>query len=142
MKQLTIEDVEVGTQLPALLVKPTTVQLMQYCAATWNTHRIHYDQAYASEEGYPGVLVQSHLHQAFLTRICTDWMGPAGRLKRLANEVRRFAIPGDELRVEGVVTDLNVGDRVAHIELKEVRLSDEVICAHGTAEVQLPRANP
>jgi len=37
---------------------PTTVDLFRYSAATYNGHRIHYDQAYARhEEGYPDLVV-------------------------------------------------------------------------------------
>lgn len=60
-----IENVEVGYELPNLIKQPTHVQLFRYSAITWNSHRIHYDQKYAAEEGYPDVLVQSHLHGAF-----------------------------------------------------------------------------
>ena len=38
--------------------RPTPVDLFRYSAATYNGHRIHYDQAYATgEEGYPGLVV-------------------------------------------------------------------------------------
>ena len=40
------------------LWRPTTVDLFRYSAATYNGHRIHYDQAYAKgEEGYPDLVV-------------------------------------------------------------------------------------
>jgi 3-methylfumaryl-CoA hydratase len=40
------------------LWRPTTVDLFRYSAATYNGHRIHYDQAYVTaEEGYPGLVV-------------------------------------------------------------------------------------
>jgi hydroxyacyl-ACP dehydratase HTD2-like protein with hotdog domain len=38
------EDVEVGTELPALEKIPTTVQLFRYSAVTWNAHRIHFER--------------------------------------------------------------------------------------------------
>ena len=38
---------------------PTAVDLFRYSAATFNSHRIHYDRPYATEEeGYPGLVVQ------------------------------------------------------------------------------------
>jgi 3-methylfumaryl-CoA hydratase len=37
---------------------PTPVDLFRYSAATYNGHRIHYDQAYArTEEGYPDLVI-------------------------------------------------------------------------------------
>lgn len=38
--------------------RPTPVDLFRYSAATYNGHRIHYDQAYVTGwEGYPGLVV-------------------------------------------------------------------------------------
>lgn len=119
---------------------PTTVQLFRYSAITWNTHRIHYDQAYARSEGYPDILVQSHLHGAFLTKLCTDWAGSPERLLRLQVSVRRFAVPGDVLisraRIIEETTESN--QTVVGLELEEIRENDEVVCATGHATVVIP----
>ena len=41
---------------------PTTVQLFRFSAITFNSHRIHYDEAYALEvEGYPALVVHGPL---------------------------------------------------------------------------------
>jgi len=36
---------------------PDALQLFRFSALTFNAHRIHYDQAYAREEGYAGLVV-------------------------------------------------------------------------------------
>jgi 3-methylfumaryl-CoA hydratase len=42
--------------------RPTTVQLFRFSAITFNSHRIHYDDAYAREvEGYPALVVHGPL---------------------------------------------------------------------------------
>ena len=57
----------VAETIGPLVRTPDRLQLFAFSAATWNTHRIHTDPGYAaSEEGYPDVLVQSHLHAAFI----------------------------------------------------------------------------
>jgi len=44
-----------------------TVQLFRYSALTFNGHRIHYDQRYATEvEGYPGLVVHGPLMATWL----------------------------------------------------------------------------
>jgi 3-methylfumaryl-CoA hydratase len=46
---------------------PDPVLLFRYSALTFNSHRIHYDQAYASgEESYPGLVVQGPLTATLL----------------------------------------------------------------------------
>ena len=144
MTQRFFDDVAVGDELVGFSITPSTVQLMRYCAVTWNMHRIHFDAAYAADEGYPGVLVQSHLHQAFLTRLCTDWMGARGRLRTLSNTVRRFATTDDELRLRGrVVQTIATEDHagLVTLEVEEVRARDDTVCASGRAVIELPSAH-
>ncbi|MQA84189.1 MAG: acyl dehydratase [Streptosporangiales bacterium] len=131
----------IGDEIEEQSHRPTQVQLFRYSAVTWNSHRIHYDRPYAEKEGYPDVLVQSHLHGAFLTKLCTDWMGEDGRLVRLALRVRRFAVPGDVLVCRGTVVDKAVvdGEGRVTLRLEEVR-SDGEVCAPGEAVVAFPLA--
>lgn len=43
-------------------VEPDPVLLFRYSALSWNSHRIHYDRAYVTEqEGYPGLIVHGPL---------------------------------------------------------------------------------
>ena len=62
------------------LWRPTTVDLFRYSAATYNGHRIHYDQAYArNEEGYPDLVVHGPFTAAKLFDLATRTAG--ARLK-------------------------------------------------------------
>lgn len=46
---------------------PDEAMLLRYCAITFNTHRIHYDHAYATQqEGYPALVVNGGLPLLFL----------------------------------------------------------------------------
>jgi acyl dehydratase len=141
MSQRYFEDVAVGDELPEQRHTQTHVQIFRYSAVTYNSHRIHYDKAYAEVEGYPDVLTQSHLHGAFLTQLCTDWMGADGRLEKLSLTVRRYAVPGDVLICRGKVTAVEPGGAsmgTVTLEIEELRESDGAVCAPGTAVVALP----
>jgi hydroxyacyl-ACP dehydratase HTD2-like protein with hotdog domain len=133
------EDVEVGTELPPLAKVPTTIQLFRYSAVTWNAHRIHYEREYALKEGHPDVLVQAHLHGAFLAQMITGWAGPRGRLVSFGWSNRARAIPGDTLTCTGRVTAKRVDGerRVVDLEIVETNQRGEV-CAPGKATVALP----
>ncbi|MDQ6523956.1 acyl dehydratase [Nocardioides sp. LHD-245] len=140
-RHLRFGDVQLGDRLPELRRVPTRLQVYRYSAVTWNSHRIHFDPDYAAAEGYPDVLVQSHLHGAFLTSLCTGWIGSAGRLRRLAVSVRRFAVPGDVLTCGGEVVGTERSDDglgLVHLDLKEIRESDDAVCAIASATVALP----
>ena len=138
------EDVAVGTELDPLTVRPTPTQLFRFSAATWNAHRIHYDVHYAGHEGYPGVLVQSHLHGCFLLRAALSWAGPGARLRRFGWRNRGIAVPGDTLTCTGTVTVHRVDESGAGIVecALEERNADGALCAPGTAVLELPRRSP
>lgn len=132
--------VRVGDRLPELRHVPSRLQLFRYSAVTWNGHRIHFDPDYAAQEGYPDVLVQSSLHNAFLVSLCTEWIGPGGRLIRLEASVRRYAVPGDVLVCGGAVTGVEPVDDdhgLVHLDLTEIREADQTVCAVATATVAL-----
>jgi len=135
-KQLLFEDVKVGTALPALIKHPTNVELFRFSAMTWNSHRIHYDKVYAQSEGYPDVLVQSHLHGCFLLQAVMDWVGPRSRVLGFRWQNRGIAIPGDVLTCGGKVIKAESG--VIECELEERNQKGE-LCAPGWARVELPR---
>ncbi|WP_067467773.1 FAS1-like dehydratase domain-containing protein [Actinomadura macra] len=138
------EDVAPGMALDPVTVRPTATQLFRFSAATWNAHRIHYDTRYAVHEGYPDILVQSHLHGCFLTRTALGWAGPRARLRRFSWRNRHIAVPGDTLTCTGLVTACHVdgaGAGIVECALEE-RNGDGVLCAPGTAVLELPRRPP
>ncbi|RFS86580.1 acyl dehydratase [Actinomadura spongiicola] len=143
MTPATFEDVTVGTALDPVTIRPTTIQLFRFSAATWNAHRIHYDVAYAVHEGYPDVLVQSHLHGCFLLRTVLAWAGPRARLRRFGWRNRGIAVPGDTLTCTGVVTACRVdGSGAGLVECAlEERKADGTLCAPGTAVLEFPRTS-
>lgn len=56
---------------------PDTKLLFRYSALTFNTHRIHYDQAYARDsELYPDLVVHGPLTATLLLKLCADNLGP------------------------------------------------------------------
>jgi hydroxyacyl-ACP dehydratase HTD2-like protein with hotdog domain len=134
---------QLGDAIGELVREPTAAQLFQFSAATWNTHRIHYDRAFALEEGHPDVLVQSHLHACFLAQAVVSTWGPAARLQRIGWQNRGLAIPGDRLTVSGRVVGVErAGDELrADLELQEHNQRGE-LCVKGWATVVLPRGGP
>lgn len=125
---------KVGDTIGPTVWRPTTVQLFRFSAVTWNAHRIHFDRTYALKEGYPDVLVQSHLHGAFLAQTVLRWAGPGSSLVRFTWENRHYAIPGDTLTCEGTVTEMQ-GETLT-CELTETNQHGRV-CAPGWATVAI-----
>lgn len=57
------------------VIDASALLLFRFSAFTFNGHRIHYDQAYAAEEGYPGLLVHGPLQAALMFNALARHMG-------------------------------------------------------------------
>jgi acyl dehydratase len=137
------DDIAVGQSIPVLSVTVDAVQMFFFSAATYNGHRIHYDQRWATEvEGHPDIVVQGPLQAALLARALTDWMGATGRLVRFAVQNRATAHPGEPLCFSAEVRAVHDqgDDGLVELELRAHKRGDgDVLLAPGTATVRLPK---
>jgi 3-methylfumaryl-CoA hydratase len=80
--------VDAATQLPSgsWSITPSSVLLFRYSAMTFNSHRIHYDEAYARQiEGYDGLVVHGPLQATFMLNLAAA---------RSDSRLRRFSYRG------------------------------------------------
>ena len=77
------EDIEVDSEIPALVKYPTTMQLVKFAGASGDYYQIHYDKDFAQANGLPGVIVHGWLTLSFLGQMVTDWLGVGGTLLKL-----------------------------------------------------------
>lgn len=82
------EDVEVGSEIPALVKYPTTMQLVKFAGASGDYYQIHYDKDFAQASGLPGVIIHGWLALSFLGQMLTDWVGEGGTLVKLGGSYR------------------------------------------------------
>lgn len=137
--KIYFEDVSAGAAITPLVKHPSTVGLFRFSAMTWNAHRIHYDKPYTQSEGYPDVLVQSHLHGSYLAQAVMEWAGPSARMVGFRWQNRGIAVPGDVLTCTGTVTKTEVRDGIGYVECElEERNQRGELCVPGWARVQLP----
>lgn len=98
-------DIRVGSAIPGFEVQPSEVQLFLFSAATWNPHRIHFDEPYATEvEGHRGVIVQGPLLGAWMLRLLEDWSRGWGMVADFEYRNIRTASVSDRLSIQGQVT--------------------------------------
>lgn len=77
-------------------VTPDSTLLFRYSALTFNTHRIHYDEAYATgEEGYPGLVVHGPLTATLLAAMAAEH----GALRRFKFSGRAPLFAGQPIRL-------------------------------------------
>jgi acyl dehydratase len=98
------EDVNEGTETPALTKHPTTRQLVMWAGASGDFYEIHYDKDFARSQGLDGVIVHGRLKLAFMAQLITDWIGTDGVLKKLTCQYRGMDVPHTDITVKGTVT--------------------------------------
>jgi 3-methylfumaryl-CoA hydratase len=115
---------QVGDTLRPLKHTATTFQLFRYSAVTWNPHRIHFDEAYAREEGHAGVALHSHLRAALALRCVTEGLGRGWRVTKVSYRLRKPVYAPAELTYTARVTAAE-GDSLT-LELAEQHGSGDV----------------
>ena len=104
------EDVSDWQELPPLVKRPTTQQLVKYAGAAGDFYQIHYDKDFAQANKLPGVILHGALKSAFLAQVVTNWIGEHGTLKKLTVQYRGMDVPGDTLTCGGRVLKKYVAD--------------------------------
>ncbi len=82
-------------------ILPSETLLFRYSALTFNSHRIHYDQPYATaEEGYPGLVVHGPLTATLLLDLAARELGETP-LARFSFRALSPAFAGDIIHLLG-----------------------------------------
>jgi hydroxyacyl-ACP dehydratase HTD2-like protein with hotdog domain len=117
---------------------PTEIELFMYCAATWNTHRIHYDRDYARAEGYRDLVVPGPMQSARLAQLLAEFAAEHdGRLRTMCVRHRTVLYCNEpvDLRADLLAVNGSV------LEVSVVASNPEGGAAtSGTATLELPRS--
>lgn len=129
-------EIDVGYQLPTLIKKPTYMQLFMFSAITWNRHLIHYNTDFAKRDGLPDVATHRALIGSFIAQMLTDWLGYAGKIKKVEWSVRATAVPGDTLYCKAKVREkrLDAKEKIVECDINVLN-QDEVLIAPGKGVV-------
>jgi len=138
-EQVFYEDIEAGSEIPALVKYPTTMQLVKYAGASGDYYQIHYDKDFALASGLPGVIVHGWLALSFLGQMLTDWLGEGGTLVKLNGSYRGMNLVHEDLICNGKVTKKYVedGKNCARVEIWAENPQGEKTVT-GSAVVTLP----
>jgi hypothetical protein len=139
MQQIYYEDINEGSELPALVKYPTTMQLVKYAGASGDFYQIHYDKDFAIANGLPGVIVHGWLTLSFLGQMVTDWLGEGGKLLKLNGSYRGINKVHEDIICNGKVVKKYVeeGKNLARVDIWAENPQGEKTVT-GTAIVQLP----
>jgi acyl dehydratase len=122
----------VGDRIEPLITAPIErIQLVKYAGASGDFNRIHVEEQFAREAGYPSVIAHGMLSLAFLGRLLSDRFGP-DRVRRVSARFKAVTLPGDTITCHGEV----IAVRPDEVDLKLwTTKSDGTVTIEGSATV-------
>jgi acyl dehydratase len=139
------DDLEAGTELPAVSYPVTRLSLVKYCGASGDFNPIHWNERHARAVGLPDVIAHGMFTMAQAGRFVTDWAGPGAFVTEFGV---RFSAPvvvpdddtGASIEVSGTIEE-KLGDGRVALALT-ARSAGAKILSRVRAVVQLPAAPP
>ena len=134
-RTLQFEDVEVGQELPELVLDLTPTLIVSTAIATRDFQDVHHDRDLAHAKGSKDIFMNILTTNGFVGRFVTDWTGPEALLQRVAIRLGAPNYPYDTMRLTGRVTAKQVvgGQGVITVEVR----GSNGLGDHVTGEVEL-----
>jgi acyl dehydratase len=128
---LSINDVEVGQQLPSRTVHIDRASLVAYIGASLDRNRLHWDERFARSVGLPDVIAHGMFTMATAINVVSDWVGDAGRVVEYgARFTKPVVVPyadGADVEATGVVKEVDPRTKRATVELRVTCGTDKVL---------------
>lgn len=125
------ESVEVGTQLPELVVPVTATLVAAGAIATRDFQKVHHDRDVANAAGAQDIFMNILTTNALVNRFVGAWAGPLATVTRINIRLGATNFPGDTMTITGQVTERD-GDAVT-VGL----IGNNSLGAHVTGTVEL-----
>ncbi|WP_436772174.1 MaoC family dehydratase [Yinghuangia sp. YIM S09857] len=100
----TYADVNVGDELPELVIPLTRTLITATAIATRDYQDVHHDPGLAQEKGSPDIFMNILTSNGLVGRLVTDWGGPETELRKVAIRLGAPNYPGDTMTLTGKVT--------------------------------------
>lgn len=136
--QLYCEDVNVGDSITSVTKHPTRRQLVKWAGAAREFCEMHYDETFAVDQGFPGVIVHGMLNNSFLCQMVLDWGGPNSMIRHVKVQYRNFVLVDKDVVCSGTVCAKREQDGM-HLVDCDVKLTcGGQDCVLGEITVELP----
>ena len=100
-----MNQVKVGDQVPALTKHCTLTSMIAYAGATWDWHRLHYDQEYLASKGLKAPVVDGQVFGAYVVQAIQDWLGESAFISELDFRYAGLVFAEEHVQVSGEVTE-------------------------------------
>jgi acyl dehydratase len=135
---LEFDEVEIGEELPELVVDITPTVIVSTAIATRDYQDVHHDRDLAQQKGSKDIFMNILSTNGFVGRFVTDWAGPEALLKSVAIRLGAPNYPGDTMTMTGRVTAKEVVGDEGLVELEVVGRNGIGDHVTGTVRLALP----
>jgi acyl dehydratase len=90
---LTWDSINEGDQLPELRKKPDVEQLVKYAGGSGDFNPLHYDYQFPQAKELGSIIVHGRFKYASLGELVSNWLGHAGRVRRISCQYRGMDFP-------------------------------------------------
>jgi acyl dehydratase len=113
------DDVKEGEALPEIRKAPGVTQLVKYAAGSGDFNPLHHDYAFPQAKQIGSIIVHGRFKYAALGEVVSNWLGHAGRIRRISCQYRGMDFPDRALTCGGVVKRKWVegGEKCVELEL-------------------------
>ena len=139
VKDVFFEDVTTGTIIPSYSVELTLQRLVMEAGANRDFAPAHFDRDFARTEGLKDVFANTMLLQTLFEVMLRQWMGAAGRIRKLGLRMHAMNYVDQTLSAHGVVVKSVKGHTSGNVELDIWQQTpDQGKTVTGWAVVELP----
>jgi acyl dehydratase len=116
------ESIKEGDALPEMRKLPGVTQLVKYAAGSGDFNPLHHDYNFPQSKALGTVIVHGRFKYAALGELVSNWLGHAGRIRKLSCQYRGMDFPDKEFVCSGKVVrkfEQN-GEKLVELELTAV----------------------
>jgi acyl dehydratase len=130
-------ELRIGDEIPPFRRTTDLMEWNRFAAVNDEFVPFHMDDAAGRALGLPGAIGMGSLRSSYLHSMLRAWIGPNGRIVRLACQHRRYNLRGDTLTCRGRVTAVRENGRLVDLDIWVENGEGDVITP-GSATVELP----
>jgi len=122
-----MNQLKVGDQVPALTKHCTLTSMIAYAGATWDWHRLHYDQEYLASKGLKAPVVDGQVFGAYVVQAIQDWLGESAFISELDFRYAGLVFAEEHVQVSGEVTETSSTEVAISLKIDVVDANGLVI---------------
>jgi len=122
-----MNQVKVGDQVPALTKHCTLTSMIAYAGATWDWHRLHYDQEYLASKGLKAPVVDGQVFGAYVVQAIQDWLGESAFISELDFRYAGLVFAEEHVEVSGEVIEASSTEVAISLKIDVVDANGLVI---------------